>query len=76
MKQEGRSFPLNQDVGVLKWRFQTADETLMPLSSKFPGVHSQGSLYPLSTCHLSGQFILCSYTGSLYYLVYEQHFTI
>ena len=34
MKQEGRSFPLNQDVGVLKWRFQTTDESLMPLSSK------------------------------------------
>lgn len=32
MKQEGRSFPINQDVGVLKWRFQTSDEALMPLT--------------------------------------------
>ncbi len=34
MKQEGRPFPVNQDVGVLKWRLQTTDEGLMPLSSK------------------------------------------
>lgn len=35
MKQEGASFPLNQDVGVLKWRFQTTDESFLPLSSEF-----------------------------------------
>ena len=34
MKQEGRPFPLNQDVGVLKWRLQTTDEGLMPFSSE------------------------------------------
>ena len=34
LKQEGKSFPLNQDVGVLKWRLQTTDESMMPLSSK------------------------------------------
>ena len=34
MKQEGASFPLNQDVGVLKWRFQTTDESFLPLSSE------------------------------------------
>lgn len=32
MKDEGKSFPLNQDIGVLKWRLQTTDESLMPLS--------------------------------------------
>ena len=34
MKQEGRSFPINQDVGVLKWRLQSTDESLMPLTSE------------------------------------------
>jgi len=32
LKQEGKSFPLNQDVGVLKWRLQTTDESMIPLS--------------------------------------------
>ena len=34
LKQEGKSFPLNQDVGVLKWRLQTTDESMIPLSSE------------------------------------------
>lgn len=31
-KQPEKPFPLNSDIGVLKWRLQTADEELMPLS--------------------------------------------
>ncbi|XP_071484198.1 coatomer subunit delta-like [Diadema antillarum] len=31
MKNPDRPFPLNNDVGVLKWRFQSTDETLIPL---------------------------------------------
>eukprot|EP00116_Pleurobrachia_bachei_P011814 sb/3472076/ len=31
MKQAGRPFPLNTDVGVLKWRFQTTDSMDLPL---------------------------------------------
>lgn len=31
LKQEGKSFPLNSDVGVLKWRLQTSNEDLLPL---------------------------------------------
>ncbi|XP_077985489.1 coatomer subunit delta-like [Glandiceps talaboti] len=32
MKNSAKPFPLNNDVGVLKWRLQTQDESLMPLS--------------------------------------------
>jgi hypothetical protein len=34
LKNADKPFPLNQDVGVLKWRLQTQDEALIPLSSK------------------------------------------
>lgn len=32
MKQQNKSFPLNTDVGVVKWRFQTADDVHIPLT--------------------------------------------
>ncbi|KAI5615525.1 coatomer subunit delta, partial [Silurus asotus] len=32
LKNPEKSFPLNNDVGVLKWRLQTTDETLIPLT--------------------------------------------
>lgn len=35
LKNPEKSFPLNNDVGVLKWRLQTTDEALIPLTSKF-----------------------------------------
>ena len=34
MKQQERPFPVNTDVGVLKWRFVNEDESQVPLSSK------------------------------------------
>ena len=34
LKQPNKPFPLNSDIGVLRWRMQTTDEALMPLSSK------------------------------------------
>ena len=34
LKQPGKSFPLQQEVGVLKWRMQTSDESLMPLTGE------------------------------------------
>ena len=34
LKQAAKGFPLNNDIGVLKWRLQTTDDSLMPLSSK------------------------------------------
>lgn len=33
LKNPDKSFPLNSDVGVLKWRLQTTDESLIPLTS-------------------------------------------
>jgi predicted RNA-binding protein Jag len=32
LKQPNKPFPLQQEVGVLKWRMQTTDESLMPLT--------------------------------------------
>ena len=34
LKNPARPFPSNTDVGVLKWRIQTTDESNIPLSSK------------------------------------------
>ena len=34
LKNPSKPFPLNTDVGVLKWRLQTTDESNIPLSSK------------------------------------------
>lgn len=34
LKNPAKPFPLHTDVGVLKWRFQTQDESCVPLSSK------------------------------------------
>lgn len=34
LKNPTKPFPMNTDVGVLKWRFQTQDETAVPLTSK------------------------------------------
>ena len=36
LKNPAKPFPLNTDVGVLKWRLQTTDESNIPLSSKIP----------------------------------------
>lgn len=34
LKNSAKPFPLNTDVGVLKWRWQTQDESSVPLTSK------------------------------------------
>lgn len=34
LKNPEKPFPLHQDVGVLKWRYTTQDESNMPLSSE------------------------------------------
>lgn len=39
LKNATKPFPLNTDVGVLKWRFQTQDENLIPLTSNALEVH-------------------------------------
>jgi coatomer subunit delta len=33
LKNSAKAFPLHTDVGVLKWRLQTQDENLIPLTS-------------------------------------------
>jgi hypothetical protein len=35
LRNPAKPFPLDTDVGVLKWRFQTQDESCIPLSSKY-----------------------------------------
>lgn len=43
LKNPAKPFPLNTGVGVLKWRFQTAEETEMPLSINcWPSENGQG----------------------------------
>lgn len=32
LKNQAKAFPVNVDIGVLKWRFQTQDDSFMPLS--------------------------------------------
>lgn len=34
LKIPSKPFPINTDVGVLKWRLQTQDESALPLSSE------------------------------------------
>ena len=34
LKDASKSFPIGNDVGVLKWRFQSTDESEIPLTSK------------------------------------------
>ena len=34
LKGEGKTFPIGQDIGVLKWRLQTNDDSFIPLFSK------------------------------------------
>lgn len=34
LKNPSKPFPMNTDVGVLKWRLQTTDESAVPLTSK------------------------------------------
>lgn len=43
LKNPGKPFPLHTDVGVLKWRFQTQDESCIPLSINcWPSENGQG----------------------------------
>lgn len=38
LKNPEKSFPINSDVGVLKWRLQTTEESFIPLTSECKGV--------------------------------------
>jgi len=42
-KDKSKSFPLKQEIGVLRWRLQTTDESVMPLTVNcWPNVTSSG----------------------------------
>lgn len=44
MKDPSRPFPLNQNLGVLRWRLTTRDESLIPLSiTAWPSASQDGS---------------------------------
>lgn len=44
LKNADKSFPLDSEVGVLKWRFTTTDEGLIPLTINcWPNVNADGS---------------------------------
>ena len=34
LKQGGKGFPMNSEIGILKWRLQTKDENMIPLTSE------------------------------------------
>lgn len=40
LKNPTKPFPMNTDVGVLKWRFQTQDETAVPLTSNLFNIYT------------------------------------
>eukprot|EP01135_Chromosphaera_perkinsii_P008597 Nk52_evm39s1401 gene=Nk52_evmTU39s1401 len=58
LKDPSRSFPTNSEQGVLKWRLQTSDESLIPLSINcWPSVNGDGTCdvnieYELEQTHL------------------------
>lgn len=54
LKNPEKSFPLNNDVGVLKWRLQTTDESLIPLTSESMSLPVDGPL-PFSC----PRFLIC-----------------
>ena len=57
MKNPAKPFPTNTDVGVLKWRFQTTDDSLIPLSSKYFSISIELLQSPL----YSPLFVCCMY---------------
>jgi len=45
LKNPSKPFPTNNDVGVLKWRLQTTDETMIPLSINcWPSENDSGGI--------------------------------
>lgn len=44
LKNPAKPFPLNTDVGVLKWRYTTQDESAIPLTSELAIKHKTGTI--------------------------------
>ena len=71
LKGEGRGFPLGQDIGVLKWRLQTTDDSLLPLFSELAidpcttkAIEIQS---PVNSLLRTGQVILLELHNKPYY---------
>lgn len=66
LKNPTKPFPANTDVGVLKWRFTTKDESFMPLSINcWPSENGQGGCdvnieYELEVGHLELKDVVIS----------------
>jgi coatomer subunit delta len=45
LKNPAKPFPMNTDVGVLKWRYTTQDESAVPLTSKKTSAASVSALH-------------------------------
>lgn len=63
LKNPEKSFPLHNDVGVLKWRLQTTEESLIPLTSKCRhGCTSETACRPtgkaMLSCCISGKLLV------------------
>lgn len=58
LKNPEKSFPLNNDVGVLKWRLQTTDESLIPLTSEQARSEVEASAWRRLTCASSRSKLL------------------
>ncbi|KAF9786887.1 hypothetical protein BJ322DRAFT_1099272 [Thelephora terrestris] len=64
LKDPGRGFPVNQPLGVLKWRYSGKDETYVPLSINcWPSPSNDG------TCEVNIEYELENETLSLYDVV-------
>uniref|UniRef100_A0A0L8HQT7 Coatomer subunit delta n=1 Tax=Octopus bimaculoides TaxID=37653 RepID=A0A0L8HQT7_OCTBM len=57
LKNAEKPFPLHQDIGVLKWRFQTQDEALIPLSSQALDLQLLATV--METIHMSAAATSC-----------------
>ena len=61
LKNPSKPFPLNTDVGVLKWRLQTTDESNIPLSSR----HIAVSIVMVNKFYIFYSFLFQSIAGRL-----------
>ena len=53
LKNQDKPFPVGQDIGVLKWRFSTQDESYMPLSSKLTPIEFLGQIHKVVVISVS-----------------------
>lgn len=63
LKNPEKSFPINSDVGVLKWRLQTTEESFIPLTSECKCVQGGWELSwesLVSICELPACTLPCS----------------